>query len=836
MNKQELSIDSVEIVAILKKRNTEFYNGLIRVFRKVEPLLNVRISQVFPNYTLHNTDHSIRIMDYMGKLVPDLYSLNDFELVLLAYSALLHDIGMAATDEEITKMKNEEFKYDEIEYKAVLKKFSGDDVLAIQEYIRKVHALRSAEYVRNILKEDLIIPNMINTTFEDQVALICQSHTEDISWIKHNLDTYGQKGEYTYNSMFCSIILRLADILDFDSQRTPPTLFESIRPQGISTAEWVQHFSIENIEKIKHIENDYKVIELHGRCSNPFIHRKILGYINWINEEINNANDLTQGFSKKYRLLLHPKVYNFIKSEGYTIADMKFKVNYDQITKLLMGQQLYGEKKYGLRELIQNSIDACKLKKEIIDKNKRFGDEEYNPEIRIILDKKNNTVTIKDNGIGMNLHVLKNYFLKLGASFYKSDDYTLKGFRYRPIGNYGIGFLACFMLSDVVKVKTRHMNEPELYEVDLSKFDEFVCINHHTALQNQGTEVTLNYVQFLEAWENLDNLKAFLNSHFLTDEINIKYINIEEEVIQKIDHRFFYHDSKQIVDISKYLNGIEAQVNLVQNNIDYIYKSSIEDIYYKGEPYIFNGESLISLDDNKGRFNLLEFLHDNTLTVLNFPIIEDGDELDKIFDVIEDIEDGMNNYIERFNPNYMTIIAKEELMDDAPRGFVNHSSTILENLNMDDLNDYGQHFLAGTFFEIEKKIIFTIGDRNIFLPINSNLDLKYRFINEEIYELFVRNVFVKKFSFDIPFTLLNLSIKELRVNISNEEVIPNVTRNDLNQNDQKDIKHAIYQALCFHLYENQKDELKKQTLLGYIKKYHNQKNKFINSEYKSLFD
>ncbi|MCR8847789.1 ATP-binding protein [Rossellomorea sp. SC111] len=832
---QILALDSVQIISLLKERNTDFYNGLIKVYRKVEPLLNTRISQVFPSYTLHDINHSLRIMDYMGKLVPDLNRLNDFELALLAFSALLHDIGMAATDKEVKGIKNGELSYSEIEYDAVLKKFNGDEEQAIQDYIRRVHAFRSAEFVKRFLKDDLIIPNMFNTTFEDQIALICQSHTEDISWIKQNLDTYGQKGEYTYNPQFCSIILRLADILDFDSQRTPPSLFESIRPQGISKAEWVQHFSIENTEKIKHVENDFKVIELHGRCSNPFIHRKILSYINWINAEINNANDLTQGFSKKYRLLLHPKVYNFIKSEGYTIADMKFKVNYDQLTKLLMGQQLYGEKKHGLRELIQNSIDACKLKKEIINKNKQFGDEEYNPEIRITLDKKNNTVTIKDNGIGMNLHVLKNYFLKLGASFYKSDDYTLKGFRYKPIGNYGIGFLACFMLSDVVKVRTRHMNEPELFEVDLSKYDEFVCINHHTAVQNQGTEVTLSYNQFMDCWENLDTLKKFLNSHFLTDEINIIYINIDEEVIEKIDHQFFRHEGKQFVNLSKYFNGIDAQVNLVQNNFDYIFESSIEDIQYKGEPFIYDGESLIPLDENEGKFQLLDFLHDNKLTVLNFPIIADGEELDKIFELIDDSEDAKDLYIEKNDPKYMTIIAKRELMDDAPEGFLNHGNSIFPDLNLDDLEGYGHDYSAGSFFEIEEKIIFNIDNNRVFLPINSTKYLKYSVINRENFDLFVRNVFVKKFSLDIPFILLNLSIKELNINIKNEEVIPNVTRNDLSQNDLIEIKYAIYQALCLHLYENQKDVLKKQTILGYVKKYHQQKTKFIKSEYGNLF-
>ncbi|HLL60471.1 MAG TPA: hypothetical protein VK338_02040, partial [Candidatus Nitrosocosmicus sp.] len=96
MSSKTLTIESVDIVLKLKEKNIDLYNNLMSVHEKVEPLLNKRISQVFKYYTLHDINHSVRIMDYMGKLVPDLDQLNAFELVLLAYSALLHDIGMAA--------------------------------------------------------------------------------------------------------------------------------------------------------------------------------------------------------------------------------------------------------------------------------------------------------------------------------------------------------------------------------------------------------------------------------------------------------------------------------------------------------------------------------------------------------------------------------------------------------------------------------------------------------------------------------------------------------------------------------------------------------------------
>jgi len=830
LSSKTLTIESVDIVLKLKEKNIDLYNNLMSVHEKVEPLLNKRISQVFKYYTLHDINHSVRIMDYMGKLVPDLDQLNAFELVLLAYSALLHDIGMAASEEEIKQIKKGNLKYGELDYQSFLEKFNGDHDLAIQDYIRRVHAYRSSEYIRKNLKKQLIIPNMSNTTFEDQVALICQSHTEDFIWIKQNLNIKGEKGSFSYNPQFCAIILRLADILDFDSQRTPPVLFDSLSPQGISKDEWIQHFSIENINKIKYSNNGYKLIELHGRCTNPFIHRKLLSYIDWINSEINHANDLSQIFSEVHRIFLHPKVYDFIKSDGYTIADMKFKVNYNEITKLLMGENLYGNKKFGLRELIQNSIDACKLKKEILDNKYEFGEEEYKGIIKIILDKDKNEVIIKDDGIGMDIHVLKNYFLKLGASFYNSDDYMLKGYSYKPIGNYGIGFLASFMLSDEVKVKTRHMNNSVLYEVDINKFDEFVCINHNPEHLSHGTEVILKYDQFMNVWEDLDKLKEFLSSHFLTDEVKIQYINKNTMEKQEVNNCLLDDSLKHTIKLSDYLNDIDGQVSLDINNI---FVNEIDDLSYIGEPLVYNGENLIPLDDLKGEYDLLDFIQDNKMNVLNFPVIEDADDLEKILDIIEDTKEAFEKYEDRYNSSYITIIANEETIDEAVLGFIDASTEFLRNLFLDRFVEYGQDIYAGTLITLEEMIIFNIGNHPLFLVVNP-IRSSYRYIRRNEFKLFVRDVFVSSIDLDVPFKIEDLSVKDLKVNVKNSDIKPDVTRNFLKSSDLELLKHAIYIAICFSIYEGLDDEIKKKTLLGYLKKYQKRENKFIKNKYERL--
>ena len=81
--------------------------------------------------------------------------------------------------------------------------------------------------------------------------MICEAHTEDFYFIKNKLKSYDEKGRYIINPQYCAVLLRLADICDCSSQRTPPSLYMLIAPKGISDQEWRGHFSIENSQIIK---------------------------------------------------------------------------------------------------------------------------------------------------------------------------------------------------------------------------------------------------------------------------------------------------------------------------------------------------------------------------------------------------------------------------------------------------------------------------------------------------------------------------------------------------------------------------------------------------------
>jgi hypothetical protein len=821
------------IVQELSARNPELYAKSLEVYRKVKDILDTRVSQVFPDYTLHNVNHSLRIMHYMSSIIPEISELSDLEIALLIYSALLHDVGMGANNQEVKDIEAGKLKYKDLDYQAFLKKF-GNNTRAIQDYIRRVHAIRSSDFVKNELPGLLVIPEMPNTTFEEEVALICRSHTEDVSWIKKNLTSYAQKGVYIYNSVFCAMVLRMADILDFDSERTPPVLYKVLNPQGISKDEWEQHFTIDNASKITEMQGQ-KEIELFGRCSNSNIHRKVLKYIDWINDEIENINFVTANMEAKYKVSFRSKVNNHIKSEGYTFADLRFSVNFKQVTKLLMGEQIYGSKKLGLRELIQNAIDACKTRKEIEDSRENF--DEYFPTIRVILDEANNEVRITDNGTGMTIEVLKKYFLNVGSSYYTSDDFLLRNLKHKPIGNYGIGFLACFMLSDKVIVRTRHFKNSLRYEVELVREDEFVSIKEIEDVTSVGTEIVLLYDQFMSIWENIGNMMTFLQKYFISDEFKIEVIDKERGNRTSIINPLFLEkevskENELRIDLSKYLLEVSGEV-YIKNPEQLLFSNDIDDVPFSGPLYYFNGKKLVEFSESNIAPTKL-VIHD-TFRIINIPIIENKKILEKMIEVLDDHNQAFERYIEKENPEYVSIVTSEELLDTLKEGVISRFDYILDNLSFDSLIAFGQDEFAETIVELDKYLVFHLPGNEFFLLLDDRSKTSTYHTNPNFgVDMYVKDVFVKSTSLLLNHIIRRLNPEKFKINIKNSNIVPRISRNDFNESQNSEIITAIYQAICLGIHDSLKNNSKKVIIMEYLRKYFGTKSILLKEEYAKL--
>jgi molecular chaperone HtpG len=136
----------------------------------------------------------------------------------------------------------------------------------------------------------------------------------------------------------------------------------------------------------------------------------------------------------------------------------KFKSEVSELMQLMI-HSLYSNKEIFLRELVSNASDACeKLRFESIKNPDLLGEE---LKIQIDFDDKNKTISITDNGIGMDEEDAKKHLgtiAKSGsADFIKQlkdkDDKSKQG----VIGQFGVGFYSVFMVCDKVEVFTRRV-------------------------------------------------------------------------------------------------------------------------------------------------------------------------------------------------------------------------------------------------------------------------------------------------------------------------------------------------------------------------------------------
>lgn len=828
-------MDDLTLIKQLKDMDSPFLPKIQEVFDQVKYILNSRVTHVFPHYTLHDTGHSFRIMEYMSKLVSDVTKLNELEIVLMIYSALLHDIGMAVSEEDINLIKMDSFPFCEIKFSAMKKIMGDNEVLALQEYVRRIHASLSAKYILENLKDQLTIPKLTTLDFAKELALICEAHTKDYDWIKTNLRTYEVRGDYYFNPQFIAAILRLADILDIDGNRTPYNLYKLISPKGISDEEWKQHFVISNNEKVVTNEDTLqKRIVFHGKATNASIHRKILNYIGWVKSELINTTALVKGMPAQYNLVfdINPEVN--IQTEGYTFSDYKMTLEFTAISSLLMGEKIYGSKSLGLRELIQNSLDSCKMRQEMEEQTKEFGQDSYQPRIKIILDQEKNVAVIKDNGTGMSLDIIKKHFLNIGVSYYNSTDFLLKDFDYKPIGNFGIGFLSCFMLSDEVKVLTRHYKSKHKFLIELERGNEYTSLTEIEDVLFDGTEVILNYENFIAVFENKSqNVNKFLNKYFLTDGIEFELVDRASKQIEQISNTVVLTAPVEKglikIDFQDYLKDIEGYA-LIKYKSNFI--KQFEDLVFTGDVYKYDDENgLLPIEDYTS-LEIDKFLNGKEIKYLSIPLVESHIE-DDFLSGMKFTGNDVSEVLEKLDRDlsWISVIVPKEFQDSLSSEELDLRDCIFDNFNFRDLINLGHSSSCKTKTNVETITLFEGRKNNLYLPFDkregeSSFYYLWR-TNEKRKELFIRSVLIKDFRFNIKISASVFEIDTIVTNINSRNFIPDISRNNIDANDKEWINYIIGKAIhmgASNVLPLEEDE--KATLKNFIKTFYGEKTDF----------
>jgi molecular chaperone HtpG len=200
-----------------------------------------------------------------------------------------------------------------------------------------------------------------------------------------------------------------------------------------------------------------------------------------------------------------------------------------EVSRLLdiVANALYSNKEIFLRELISNASDACDRLRYLglTDPSLTAAD----PELAIVLasDKKTGTLTITDNGVGMNREEMVENLGTIArsgtAQFLEEMENKKDGAGL--IGKFGVGFYSAFMVADKVVVETRKAGEDTGWRWVSEGQGEF-SIAESDAAPSRGTRITLHIKKDQKEFLDPTRLRQVIKTY--SDHIAVP-IRLDEE-------------------------------------------------------------------------------------------------------------------------------------------------------------------------------------------------------------------------------------------------------------------------------------------------------------------
>jgi len=134
-----------------------------------------------------------------------------------------------------------------------------------------------------------------------------------------------------------------------------------------------------------------------------------------------------------------------------------FETEVNQLLDLMI-HSLYSNKEIFLRELISNASDACDKLRFTAVSDASLYEDDIELKVKVSFDKEQGTITISDNGIGMNRDEVIENIGTIAKSGTKAFLASITGDQKRDanlIGQFGVGFYSSFIVADEVTLRTR---------------------------------------------------------------------------------------------------------------------------------------------------------------------------------------------------------------------------------------------------------------------------------------------------------------------------------------------------------------------------------------------
>jgi len=493
----------------------------------------------FEEYTDHGIEHVQDVLESAKAIIhqDSFCELSEEDIMVLILSIFLHDLGMHISFDGFKALLNGDFDdvrvdyFDEFTWKQLweqytieskrfsdkqirnifgvdveegfaikipdlrnARKLDGDGRKLIGEFLRRHHARLAHEIALKGFPGKEITPfaEKLDEKLKDLLGLVARSHGMEVRTTFDYLKQRFQKSWKNFKDVkviYLMTLLRISDLIQIHSGRASKMILKARSLSSpVAQMEWQAH---QDIDDVNLKMDDPELINVHASpvTSKSFFKlQSLFKYIQYeldmswaILGEVYSYHSNYKKLKIKYRRITSNIDDNreFSQTVNYVPEIIHFDAEPD-LLKLLI-KPLYGDDpSYGVRELIQNAVDACRerqyfLSIEFGGNSKEYKN--YNPEIKVEVETESDgihTFIITDNGIGMQKDTIKNYFLKAGASYRKSGAWQKKftdeqgKSKVLRSGRFGIGVLASFLLGREISIVTRYMDPDLGYEFKTS--------------------------------------------------------------------------------------------------------------------------------------------------------------------------------------------------------------------------------------------------------------------------------------------------------------------------------------------------------------------------------
>lgn len=493
------------------------------------------------DFTLHDDDHGRRVAERIADIAGEVLSqLSSAELALLLLAAYLHDVGMTPARDVINRHR----QYLLFGAKAPLSEpdreclqtwldenadgvvppllSDASDVEAtnradwlLTHYSRSRHNDWSEQWSR----ENLVSPDrQLYPGYLDDLVRLCRSHHESYEQlIEPRFDPRPVQYVGATNIVhlrYLAALLRVADILEFDPERTPEIVFRHRSVSPASTIYWYKDHDVV-------FTRMGDVMTFSARPASA----AVLRAVELMADDVDRELDVCWRLDREGRFSFAPispqrgprawtlgqRLKRDIRprDDGFEVFEGRFRPKTRRLLELLSGTQLYGTDLAAVRELVQNAFDAVRqriayqrllaIESGLPDQHESLA-AQHRVALTIRSDSGGWVLECRDTGMGMTRQILHARFLSPGSKpGHRERELERRarvlGFSVGRTGQFGIGAVSYFMIAAAMQIVTRRSqeagdDEAVAWQFETRDLDDFGELRR-VSTSHIGTTITL---------------------------------------------------------------------------------------------------------------------------------------------------------------------------------------------------------------------------------------------------------------------------------------------------------------------------------------------------------